>query len=44
MPKINFIIHFFFETYMLKIAEFDWPTAFWPITQEPEFFEIRDWW
>ena len=22
----------------------DWLSAFWPITWEPEFFQIRDWW
>ena len=35
MPKVNFIIHFFLE--ILHFKEFDWPTAFWPITRELEF-------
>ena len=35
-PKINFIIHFFLEILHLKIKEFDWLTAFWLITREPE--------
>ena len=33
MQKINFIIHFFLEI----LLQFDWLTAFWPITQEQEF-------
>ena len=24
--------------------QFDWLTAFWPITREPQFFQIWDWW
>ena len=27
-----------------RILQFDWSTAFWSITQEPEFRQIWDWW
>ena len=27
-----------------RILQFDWLTAFWPITREPEFCQIWDWW
>ena len=26
----------------LKILQSDWPTAFWPISQETDFFQIWD--
>ena len=27
-----------------RILQFDWPSTFWPITPEPEFCHILDWW
>ena len=45
MPKTNFIMHFFFwDITFYRILQFDWVAAFWPITQEPEFCQIWDWW
>ena len=45
MPKINFIIHFFLEA--LNFKEYcnliGWQQI-WPITQEPEFCHVCDWW
>ena len=26
----------------LKILQSDWPKAFWPISQEPDFFQVWD--
>ena len=26
----------------LKIQQFDWPRTFWPISQEPDFFQVWD--
>ena len=28
----------------LRTLQFDWPTAFWSITRDPEFCQIWDWW
>ena len=42
MSKINFIIHSFLE--ILHLKEFYWLTAFWLVTREAEFFQIRFWW
>ena len=36
MPKIYFI------NYILKNLKFDWPAAFWPITQDPKFCQTWD--
>ena len=45
MTKINFIIHFSLEILHFKrILQFNWPTAFRPINQEPEFCKVCDWW
>ena len=27
-----------------RIMQFDWLTAFWPITRDPEFCQMWDWW
>ena len=42
MHKISFIIHFFL-TALQRILQFDWPAAFWPICQDPKFWQIC-WW
>ena len=35
----------FLRYYILKNPAFDWQIAFWlPITGEPEFCQMRDWW
>ena len=45
MPKINFIISSVpWDITCQRILQFDWLTAFRPITREPEFCQIRDWW
>ena len=43
IPKINYIIDFFLEI-LHRILQFDWLTVFWPITREPEFCQLWDWW
>ena len=30
------------DTINLKILQSDWPRAFWPTSQEPDFFHIWD--
>ena len=34
----------FLRYYILKNPEFDWPSAYWIITREPEYCQIWRWW
>ena len=42
MQKIRLFHHFILEIVDLKILQPDWPRAFWPLSQEPDFSKVRD--